>query len=272
MTKKVPSTSFTKQNEKEKQSRYLNILKNDGVVVVWERGSKTKESFSVFDFDKKKSILTLRLSSRSEYAGKEVLYSFSLSGVSYFGQGNLSAIDKDGYKLDCNGDLFKRERRESYRLLTYPHHNVYVQIPVTPEELKKSTVIDLKTGMSQTGLFNNFLKIVGDQSQAEMKSGFMRFRVLDVSVTGLAFQITDLEKTYITDGKMVSPIFLVFNGEEIEIPRGEIRYIIPLLQKNGKAFKVGMKFKDMTTNLDEDLGRLINEALRDFDSEFEDFI
>lgn len=272
MANKGSSTSFTKQNDKEKQSRLLNITKSDGTVVVWQKGSKSKENFTAFSFDKDKLLLTLRLSHRSNLGGKDVLYSFTLSGVNYFGQGKLRNIDKDGYKLECAGDLFKSERRETYRLLTYPHHNVYVHVPVSPEEIQNSNIVNINTGLSQTGLFNNFLDIVGEETQTKMIAGFMRFRVLDISVTGLAFQVTDLEKKFVEDGKILEPIILIFNGHQMEIPKAEVKYIIPLLNHSGKSFKVGLKFADMTINLDEELGGKINEALRDFDSEFEDFI
>ncbi len=272
MTNSNSSTSFTKQNDSEKQSRLLNIMKSDGDIVVWEKGSKSKDTFSCFNFDKSTFLVTLKTTSKTKLNGKNVLYSFVLNGVSYFGQGQFKQLETGQCTLDCSGDLFKSERRESYRLLTYPHHNVYVQIPVTAEQLKKSNIVDINTGMSQTGLFNNFLDIVGGNQKEQMKEGFMRFRVLDISVTGLAFQITDLEKNYIAEKKEMAPIFLNFNGDEIKISNSEIRYVIPLLKRTGKAYKVGVKFKDLDINEDEFLGRKINEALRDFESEFEDFI
>lgn len=272
MTDNNSSTSFTKQNDKEKQSRLLNIVKSSGTVVVWEKKSREKESLSCFNFDKKTFLLTLRTAEKSKLNSKIVLYSFSLNGVSYFGQGYFERLGTGQYTLNCLGDLFKSERRESYRLLTFPHHNVYVQIPVIPEQLKKNNIVDINTRMSQTGLFKNFLEIVNGDQKEQMKEGFMRFRVLDISVTGLAFQITDLETKYIADKKEISPILLNFNGDEIKIINSEIRYVVPLLKRTGKAFKVGVKFIDLDINEDEFLGRKINEALRDFESEFEDFI
>lgn len=272
MSDKQSSTSFTKQNLKEKQSRINNLLKNSEFLLVWEKGQSVKEKYQCYGFDKDKLQVTLEGDSQSKLLNKPILYSFMLSGVNYFGVGTLQSIQGKLFSLDCSGDLFKSERRSTYRLLTYPHHNVYVQIPVSPEELIKSNVINVQTGFSQTGLFKNFLEIVGGEDQEQLKEGFMRFRVLDLSVTGLAFQVSDLEKKYVDIGKKLNPIFMKFNGEEIAIPSSEVRYVIRMLKRTGKAYKVGVKFLDVDTAIDQFLGKKINDALRDFESEFEDLI
>ncbi len=263
-------TYFTKQNDKEKQSKLGQVGSNSLEVTVWEKGSTIREKFTASEFHREDFYLILNSTVKSDNSNKGVLYSFSINGVNFFGKGDLKELQKNRYHLSCLDDLYKSERRENFRLLTYPHHDAYIQIPVEESEEEASNVVDFKTKVSQTGLFKNFLDIVGDE-ESNLKDGFVKFRVLDVSVTGLAFQIGEIEKEFIEKQQFIEPAFVFFK-EELEIPKIEIRYIVPLIQRSGRAYKVGVKFIDIDTNIDLKLGNLINNAMRDFESEFEDFI
>ncbi len=265
------STHFTKQNTKEKESRFHSLTRSDSSLTIWEKGSKLREKFDVLAFSKKESLLSLSVNETS-YSGKSVLYAFAINGVNYFGEGKLSALVGTKYTLDVSSDLFKSERRENFRLLTYPHYEAHVQVPFELDEnVKPSNVIGFDTKMSQTGLFKNFLKIVGEDEKVEIKDNFAKFRVLDISVTGLSFQIGEIEKEYLEQIRILKPMHLFFQ-EEMTIPSGEIRYIVPLIRSNGSAFKVGVQFLDIDLNLDQKLGKIINKAMRSFESDFEDFL
>ena len=263
-------TYFTKQNDKEKQSKLGQVSSGSLVLTIWEKGSSVKEKFHSTDFSREEYFLFINSDDKSIYANKKVLYAFSINGVNYFGKGELKSLTNNRYRLNCNDDLFKSERRDNFRLLTYPHHNSYIQIPLKENEVEFSNLVDFKTKMSQTGLFKNFLEIVGDDV-GDIKEGFVKFRVLDLSVSGVAFQIGELEKEFLEDIEELSPIFIFFN-EEVKIPKMKIRYIVPMIQKSGVAYKVGAKFLEVNTNTDQHLGMLINSAMRNFESDFEDFI
>jgi hypothetical protein len=265
------STHFTKQNLKEKESRFHTLARENSNLTIWEKGSKLREKFEVLSFLKSDQSLSLSID-ETTYAGKSVLFAFVLNGVNYFGEGNLSDLSGKKCVVDVSGDLFKSERRENFRLLTYPHYETHVQIPFEADENHTpSNVIGFDTKMSQTGLFKNFLKIVGDDEKVEVKENFARFRVLDISVTGLSFQIGEMEKEYLENIRILKPMHLFFQ-EEMIIPSGEIRYIVPLIRSNGSAFKVGVQFLDVDLNLDQKLGKFINKAMRSFESDFEDFL
>lgn len=262
-------TYFTKQNRKEKESKLSQVHKNGHKLTIWEKGSTTREEFSVGDFNRTDLFLVVsRL--ESTLNNKQVLYAFSINGVNYFGKGELKELGEKRFRLECSEDLFKSEKRESFRLLTYPHHEVYVQVPMNAESEDTSNLVSFKTGQSQTGLFKNFLNLVGEETDIE-KEGFGKFRVLDISVTGLAFQVGEFEKDALIGTKELKPIHIEFL-EELQIPRAEIRYIVPMVQKSGKAYKVGLKFKDIDLNIDQKLGKMINDAMRDFEQDFEDFL
>ena len=267
-----PKTSFTKQNLKEKQSRLNTVVRKGLDLVIWEKGSKDREKFHALKFNKNNLLLSIQAYKSSNLIGKNILYSFTINGLNYFGKSQLKHLDGSMFSLDLNEDMYKSERRETYRLLTYPHHTVHCHIPVPQEELNKSKVVDMRTGLSQTGLFKIFLDIVGNEEEFVAKNGFARFRVLDVSVSGLSFRIGEIEKNFISLGQELEPVFLFFNNEEILIPKAIVKHMVPLVDGHGKAYKIGIQFQEVDTNMDELLGKLINDALRDFESEFEDFI
>ena len=87
-------------------------------------------------------------------------------------------VTNDNQSL-CTQKLFKGERRSAYRLLTYPHHEVYIAIHIPDEEVDKSNVISLNSKMSQTNLFKNFLQIVDGDDNNQYREGYFPFRVLE---------------------------------------------------------------------------------------------
>lgn len=265
------TTSFIKQNLREKESRLSHICTQKKDIVIWQKGVKGREKFQAVKLDKKNQKLFIKAYTSSSLVGKEVLYSFLLNNVNYFGKSTL-AKEGANFILDCSTDMYKSERRENFRLLTYPHNYVECHIPVPQEELKHSKVIDMRIGLSQTGLFKNFLKLVDNQEEFIASKGFAKFRVLDISVAGMSFRVGEFEKKFVNVGEELEPIFLFFNNEEILIPKAKIRHIVRLVDSRGKAYKVGLEFIDVDTNIDEQLGRLINDSLRDFESDFEEFI
>ena len=56
-----------------------------------------------------------------------------------------------------HGKIFKSERRANFRLLTFPHHQVYLHIQTDDSELHESNVINFQTKVSETGIFKDFL-------------------------------------------------------------------------------------------------------------------
>ena len=269
MTEKV-STHFTKQNEKEKISRFFHLEKNSLDVVLWEKGSDSREEFTTVKFDKD-TISLIVVNKSTTLKDKKLLFSFIINGVNYFGQCELHLMRGEMYKLTPINDLYKSERRDSFRLLTYPHYEAYIYIPQSEDvNIKKSNVVSLKTGRSETGLFKNFLEIV-DQNNSDTRTGFSKFRILDISVTGLSFQVGEYEKEYLDKEKILKPIHISFK-EEVSFSSAEIRYIVPLVRSASSVYKVGVQFLDVDTTTDQKLGKLISSAMRSFENDFEDFL
>ena len=71
-------------------------------------------------------------------------------------------------------------------------------------------------------------------------------KVLDLSATGLAFQIPEKEKTVFEKGMILTNAELLMNGESL-VFEAEIRHVKELPRTTrGGGFKVGIAFKKMS--------------------------
>lgn len=272
MTSKTSQTYFKHLTNKEKASKIHQVAKEKGSVTMWEKGSPQRLSVNIHYFDKNENKLYLA-NKETKLVGKDILYSFSLAGLSFFGQAKLTKVGSE-LVMDCKGDLFKTERRKNFRLLTYPAHSVYVAIKLEGYA-EQSNVIQMQTGMSQTGLFNKFLNMIGDEEGQKFETGYVPIRVQDISVTGLGIVVGEIEKEFIQQGMRTGPLHIDFGNERIIVDDAEVVYIVEAITglSNSKAYKVGIHFLNVTEEVDGKLGARINSLIRvTDDKEFEDFI
>ena len=271
MSNSTDSTYFRELGLQEKKSKLAQIVRHSGKLVIWKKGDKHREHFQRLALEK--DSLDLQLSGfKTRYGGQEVLYTFEFNGVHFFGKGKVTVANAFSCILNCDDTLYKRERRENFRLLTFPHHKVFIHIKMNNFE-EESNIIDFNTQMSQTGLFKSFIKLIGEED-VPLREGYVCCRVVDISVTGLAIHVSELEKNYLQENSNLGTVFIDFKGEEIEIPKAEVVYAIDAItqDRTSKLFKLGIKFNDMNKSIDNKLGQYINDALREFTSDFEDFI
>lgn len=271
MSSSTDNTYFRELGQQEKKSKLAQIVRHSGKLVIWKKGDKQRERFEYLAIEK--DCLDIQLSGfKTRYGGQEVLYTFELNGVHFFGKGKVTASNSFSCILNCDDTLYKRERRENFRLLTFPNHKVFVHIKMNNFE-EESNIIDFHTKMSQTGLFKSFIKLIGDED-IPMREGYVCCRVVDISVTGLAIHVSELEKDYLEQNPKLGTIFIDFKGDEIEIPKAEVVYSTDAINqdRSSRLFKLGLKFFDMTKAADNMLGKKINDTLREFTSDFEDFV
>jgi hypothetical protein len=277
MTDKDTGVYFKKLTALEKESKLLQLCRlNKSKLVIWEKGSKDKRSVSAKQFTKSNSSIELYGKLPDGLIDKEILLSFELSGLHFFGAAKVSSVSKKVFFIDFSNDLFKGERRANFRLLTYPHQDVYLYIQ-SPQENSDSNLVSLKTGTTETGLFTHFLKILEDDKEesATKLDGYVKLRVIDASVTGLAVQLSEIENKVLENNDQdLDEMILDFNGTRIKIPNGKFVYKLDFLapDKKTKMFKGGIQFLGVDTNLDEELANIINKTLRSLESEFEDFL
>lgn len=274
---KGQSVHFNKLNNKEKESKLLQLLNGSkSQVTVWEKGKSQKSICHIQGpLSTKFDVFVSEQSELQDLLDKDVLVAFSLSGLNFFAQAKCYA-DSKGTFIRFEGDFFKSERRTNFRLLTDPHHDVYIHVFLKAEtEDELSNVISFNAKTSETGLFKNFLALLNSESDEFSEEGFIKIKVLDLSASGAALQLGEMEKELFeklnsTLGKM----FLDFNGKVIEVPGAKIHYINPLKSKSQKTnvYKAGIEFIDVDTNFDVEISKMLNKVLRDVDKEFEDFL
>lgn len=241
-------------------------------LILWIKGSKEKFKLVTTDFNKSKNEIMAE-GKFSFLPGAELLASFEARGMSFFSKVKVSGVAPDEIKILFYNDLFKSERRNSYRLLTYPNYNVNAHFGLG-EQYKGGSVFPINKKPSQTEIFKNFLKIVEDSSDAERTVG--KFRVQDLSVTGMSINIGDLETDFFIKDQLFHNVKLTFPDEQIILPEVKVVYIINAIsaQKSGQKFRVGLHFSNLPSLVDDQLGRKINKLLRhkDTDQDFENFI
>lgn len=267
---------FKQLTEDEKQSKLTQLARStENKVTVWKKGQTKKYNLSPVQYFRSKSEIQVMGSIPDDHIDQEVLYSYELSGLHFFGKCTLTSPTKEKIYLNCKSELFKSERRANFRLLTYPHQKVFIHIEVPQNKDPESNVISFNTGTNETGLFKNFLNVIEEKEEETIIEGFIKLRVLDLSVTGLAILLGELENKLFTKINVdLGKMHLEFNGQILDIPNGKILYKLEQLASDKKTtiYKAGLQFLGIDTNLDEELSGLINQTLRSLESEFEDFL
>ena len=263
---------FQKLSLAEKAQKLITLSNNHGAMILWRKGSKDKILLRAQNFNRDHFEIFIEGPGAKFLSDTDVLVTFEVNGTKCFGQGKLSHVNEDTYCVVCNGEFFRSERRSSYRLLTYPHHKVYAHFDVG-ESYEGGNVINLKTKISQTGLFKDFLKLVGE---GQDEDGRVVFRVADISTTGMAINLGEYESKFFEKDRVFENTVVDFVGEKFTFPKTRVVYVIDYFakEKSQRLYKVGFKFDDVDVNLDEQIGKKINNILREGDDvdDFEDFI
>lgn len=264
---------FSKQGPEETQSRLSALGQLGGVVTLWLKGSKDKKDFKVSKFDKDRVEIVLDSKEHLFKPGSTILCSFDLRGMSFFSE-VVFQISVGGHDvLQFKNTLFKSERRNSYRLLTFPLYEVWAEFDIG-EVYEGGKVIDLKTKSSQTGIFKNFLQLVDNISGDESEN--LKIRIQDISTTGMALHIGELESKFFTKDISFKNVSIRFTDSVIKIPEAVIVYVVDMISsdRNMKKYKIGVNFPNLPASIDEQIGKKINELLRqnEFNKDFENFL
>lgn len=272
----MSDTYFSKLDPKEKESRLVQLGNSKGQVTIWLKGQKFKANVKVLEYDKERLEIILDTKDHSHPKGSSLLCSFELRGMFFFSEVTVNTSIVGHMILEIKGQLFKSEKRGSYRLMTYPIYDVSVEFEVG-EDYQGGKVVNLKNRNTQTGLFKSFLKLMDTQESTEIDktNQNVKFRVQDLSATGLSLHIGEIESEFFSKDAIYKDVKIIFLDETIVIPEVKVVYVLNLIShdKNSKKFKVGLHFLNNPTNVDDQLGKKINQLLReiDFNKDFESF-
>lgn len=251
----------------------MQLGNSRGQATVWVKGQKQKHQFKVLEFDKDRLEIIVDTKDDIFAPGTNLLCSFELRGMHFFLEvvSNKSIVGH--LILEAPNDLFKSEKRGSYRLLTFPIYEVYAEFDLG-EAYEGGKIIDLRSRTNQTSLFKNFLKLV-ENREGENQHQTVRYRVQDLSASGMSLHIGELESQLFAKDFVYKEVSLQFPDEVIIIPEVKVVYVVNSISgdKNLKKFKVGLNFPNLPTKIDDQLGRKINQLLRevDFNKDFENF-
>jgi hypothetical protein len=268
----MSQTYFSKLDSTEKQARLNQLGSSQGMATIWVKGTKTKHRIQVKKFHEARAELVLDANNLYP-KGTVLLCSFDLRGMSFFCEALVLSVQGD-LALEINKDLFKSEKRKSYRLLTFPVYEVSAEFNLEQTYLG-GKVIDIKSRTNQTALFKSFLKLV-DDLDVQNKNQKIKYRVQDLSTSGMSLQIGELDSQLFSKDYVFKDVCLHFKDEAITIPEVKVVYIVDYIlgDRSAKKYKVGLHFNNIPLNTEEQLGAKINILLREVDSnkDFENFI
>lgn len=269
---------FTGLNLNEISSKISSFTNSEKSVRIWSKESEPSLAF-VRDF--KKNLITLDVSTSLEKfsnGGKQFV-NFAFNGVDYFAKGEISSCDDQEITIELGQEVFKSEKRNNERLLTFPHHQVNAYFKVYSDS-DSSNIISLNRVKNEK---EEVLESFATERMKEVLSNdavtdLMGFRILDLSSTGLSFFANNRETSYFAsfeEGENVQ-FTLMFESNAFTLNCAEIIYIVDYV--NSRASKIPMKKIGIQFNEDEKLQKqidnFINEkgALREVDKSFESFL
>ncbi len=257
----MSQTFFSKLTLEEKISRLGLLGSSKSELTLWIKGQSNKQIFRASDFHKDRLEIVLESKDKIFPVGTKILCSFELRGMYFFSEVIFQTALGEHSVLQFNGDLFKSEKRNSYRLMTYPMYNINAEFDLG-ETYEGGKVVNLKTKTSQTGLFKSFIKMVESK---EDDSQSLKLRIQDISTTGMGIHIGELESPYFAKDTVYYNVVIDFQDEKLTIPEVKVVYKVEFIgpDRNMKKYKLGIVFSNVPTILDEKLGGKINKLLRD---------
>ncbi len=265
--------------------KFNTLVRDKLQVKLWQKGGQSIRHRPLEFENKKPALLHFFLEEDFAINAKEkVYYTFRLGGIDYFGLG-MPIIENEVFKLRLAAEVYRSEKRGQERLLTFPHHQVYLyaHFPAAKDkyrgEAEANNVISLDGFRKPlkvlkrevvTDPVKNFIKKVLDDEQ-----DFLGYRVLDLSTGGGAFLVNQTEKELFERGKTLNAK-LLYDRQTFELNEIKIVYLVDSLTGSSKGnplFKVGVAFKQ-----NEELSQLVQRKLEESSAkdgtqqDFEDFL
>ncbi|MBF0301371.1 MAG: PilZ domain-containing protein [Oligoflexia bacterium] len=125
----------------EKVSLLKNAIRTHSEVQIWKKGSKNIEKFRIIDLEGDSRIILDLIDMHTRYLNFEILLNFIYDNSQYFTTCILQINQNQEYYVDISNDLFKCEKRNSFRLKA----NQYNSISLIINE-KTYSVQDISTG------------------------------------------------------------------------------------------------------------------------------
>ncbi len=282
----MDSSQFLKLTLDEVSVKLAALEKQKEVIKIWVRGEEA-QLYRVSDFhifksatDRKAylSLFSEGKESDDSYLGKRILLTFIINDVDYFTEGTVSFDEvHDTLIVELDKDFYRSEKRSNERLLTYPHHQVYVYFKIQDEK-DESNVIELKR--EEDKLYVDYKQRQKKELKEKLKEkvadidDLVGFRVLDISRSGVAYLVGEDEGKYFSEKAKYS-FYVLFDGDLFVVKGADLVYKVDYVggKEGTKRYKVGLTFKPVS-NLTHYVTELLKEGVESdtMKREFEDFI
>jgi hypothetical protein len=259
--------SLLKLNSDETKAQLNKILQKPPQVTIWEKenqwGVFTVYKSTHSDSPSPFSDFQIHLREKSDFINKEqetkICFNYSFQGVQYFATGKISYDpNEDECTLSDLQNFYKYEKRETERLLSFPHKNIFifVDLHIEHEAINSefNNVISINRNKEELdSILKNINDTLKEKEFPEVPVHYTGLRVIDISATGLAVICNEKEKLAIDNAveefnSQENKGILHFENELIkDLHIKEVVYTLPYVDSrtpNISMFKIGMNFSE----------------------------
>lgn len=283
-------TNFIKIDTNDMVTKIARLASDKGDVSIWNKGQdsvdyRANES-KLIDDETGKYVLIKLFAEKEDanFIGKDILISFTVRNVDYFGEGKFSVDENPEFvSIKLASKIYRSEKRGSERLLTFPHHQVYsyFKIAETTDEMDNViSLADLKTKSKKEKKGFDKMSETGTIQAAELEAGeneeVVGFRVLDLANNGISFLADESQKQFFISERIFDTLLLMFDGDTYTLKNGLLIYNVDYVGgKKGEApiYKLGIKF-DSHPDLSDRLKAALDKTsvLQTIRHDFEEFV
>jgi hypothetical protein len=275
----------------ELSSKIAILVKDSGNVKIWLKGDSpdlcpiiNSHTNDHDDGENKQQIRLRNGKVTDEWKVKNILVQFNIRGVDYYTKGKVvEVLGNEDFWLELSPHVFKIEKRENERLLTYPHFHVYTYFKLSTDSSVSNLIFINKQIETNHHVFQKFKKLTDDEIlklqdsvEPELNEELIGFRVLDVSYKGIAFISNQKEKEYFEESDKTFEMTLMFSGEVYNLRKAKIIYNVDYVNPRAGIVpmsKIGFEFEH-NHDLRRKIKMNIDESSDDGQDQkdFEDFI
>jgi len=226
---------------KDKSTAKIWIGKNLSIYRVCEINEKSPRNIELVFFSEAED--------DALFMEKEVCFNFSAHNVDYFGKAKFRSVENDKISIVLKEDIFRLEKRDNERVLTYPRYKSFFCIKGEKEHKSLDNVVFLnkkqekkvQKEVSKDHLINEKIHSLLLQ-KVENPEDYTNFRILDLSESGMSVLINAQDKDKIGDNHDCA--IVTFEKELFFVENIEIIYDVPYISNdlNHQMVKVGIQF------------------------------
>lgn len=250
--------NFVKLEISEVINKFHRLVKEKVQVKLWKKGESSKDyrtkQVRVLKSDARITMVMFSEDHKYETSNVNNIFyvSFELNDLAYFSEGKISLSDEEQFEFVITDPVYRTESRINERLITFPHHKVYAFFKIPDSQKEVTNVVQLRKAQAPAPTYDDY-KIKQKEriyqlleAQVGKTEGLVDFRVLDISQSGVAFQITNSTKSFF-DKLTGADFFLLFEEEVFKMSGAKTVYVVDLLaqaqKKDAEAlYKVGMTY------------------------------